>query len=100
MSYLKGNRLRDEISKYEWQSTLSVNSLEDPRASLHQEARPGERSLTTGLIASSLAILIVRTVESLKEETFLHRPGHRDQPVLRIRLFRGIGKEMIKHLQK
>lgn len=57
-------------------------------------------ALTIGLIASSLAIVIGQKIESLKEETFLHRLGRRDQPVLRIRLFRGIRKEMITHLQK
>lgn len=56
-------------------------------------------ALTIGLIASSLAIVIGQKIESLKEETFLHRLGRRDQPVLRIRLFRGIRKE-ITHLQK
>ena len=55
---------------------------------------------TISLIASSLAILIVQKIESLKEETFLNRQSHGDTTPLRLRLFRGIRKEMIKHLQK
>lgn len=48
------------------------------------------------MIASSLAILIVQKLESLKEETFLPRQAM--VPAFCKGLFRGINEEMIKHL--
>ena len=48
------------------------------------------------MIASSLAILIVQKLESLKEETFLPRQAM--VPAFCKGLFREINEEMIKHL--